>query len=254
MPVRSLLATLILVVGTTPLLAQQGELRAIVPVVGSTAGAHGSNFKTSLQLYNRSVREMRGSLVIRPAGATSDAENRSLPYVLAPHQTVGFEDIVASAGITGLGSLDFLVEQGGVPTIVARAYNDGGETGTTGVSVPPLALKDAVNAGQMGVLIVPADLMRFRFNIGVRTLGDGARIMVRLYDANGTIRATPGQMTFAPHSFTQQPASQLLGGQELAANQSIGFEVLEGAAIFYGTSTDNLTNDPSLQIARGDEE
>jgi hypothetical protein len=254
MRVRSLLVTFMVVAAATPLFAQQGELRAIVPVVGSTAGAHGSNFKTSLQLYNRTVREMRGSLVIRPAGAASDADNRSLPYVLAPHQTVGFEDIVAAAGIEGLGSMDIVVERGGVPTIVARAYNDGGEAGTTGVSVQPVAPRDAVKAGETGVLIVPADLTRFRFNIGVRTLGEGARIMVRIYDANGTIRATPGQMSFAPHSFTQQPASQLLGGQELAANQSIAFEVLEGAAILYGTSTDNLTNDPSLQIARGSEE
>jgi hypothetical protein len=254
MPVRSLIVTLMVVAATAPLFAQQGELRAIVPVVGSTAGGHGSNFKTSLQLYNRSPREMRGTMVIRPAGAVSEADNRSLPYVLAPHQTVWFEDIVDSAGIAGLGSMDFVVEQGGVPTIVARAYNDGAAAGTTGVSVPPVAPIDAVRAGAMGVLIVPADLMRFRFNIGIRTLGEGARIMVRLYDANGTIRATPGQMSFAPHSFTQQPASQLLGGQELAANQSIAFEVLEGAAILYGTSTDNLTNDPSLQIARGSEE
>lgn len=232
-----------------PVFASEGARRAIVPVVGSTAGAQGSNFRTSLELHNRSARPMKGTLLIRPASAGAPV---GVPYSLAPHQTVFFEDIVASAGVSGLGSMDVYVEQGGVPTIVARAYDDKGSGGTTGVSVRPVSPADALASGDRGALIVPADLARFRFNIGVRSLAEGADVAIVIYNSDGSIAANLGTIRFAPDAFTQQPASQLLGGRTLAANQSIAFEVVQGAAIIYGTSTDNVTNDPSLQIASGD--
>lgn len=229
-------------------------LRAVVPVVGSTQGGFGSHFRTSLQLHNRTTREMRGTMLIRPAGAVSDEDNRSLPYVLAPHETVWFEDIVASAGVEGLGSMDFVVEQGGVPTIVARAYDDQGEEGTAGVSVRPVAPADALSEGQSASLIAPADLARFRFNIGLRALGEGVRMNVIIYDADGTIASHLGQRTYGAHRFLQQPSASFLGGYTLTANQSVVLEVIEGSAIVYATSTDNTTNDPSLQIAGGSSE
>ena len=36
----------------------------------------------------------------------------------------------------------------------------------------------------------------------------------------------------------------------VAANQSISFTVSAGSAIVYGASTDNRTQDPSVQLAR----
>lgn len=253
MPLRSLCLAVAVCAVAIPVAAEP-ILRAIVPVVGSTQGGFGSHFRTSLQLHNRTPREMRGTMLIRPAGALADEDNRSLPYVLAPHETIWFEDVVASAGVEGLGSLDFVVEQGGVPTIVARAYDDQGEEGTAGVSIRPVAPSEALSAGELASLIAPSDLTRFRFNIGLRTLGEGVRMNVVVYEANGTIAAHLGQRTYGPHAFLQQPSAAFLGGLVLSANQSVVLEVIEGSVIVYATSTDNITNDPSLQIARSVEE
>jgi hypothetical protein len=227
------------------------SLRAVVPVVGSTQGAFGSHFKTSLQIHNRSEVEMRGKIVIHPAGVPATESDPSLPYVLAPHQTVSFDDVVADLGLTGLGSMDFVVEAGGVPTIVARAYDEKGEAfGTTGVSVRAVSPRDALVAGEAASLLAPPDLTRFRFNIGIRTLDRGARMRIVVRDATGVTRAGIGEASFPANYFIQRPAREFLAGVSLDPNWSVSFEMIEGAAILYGTATDNTTNDSSLQIIR----
>ena len=107
-------------------------LRGIIPVSGSTEGAFGSNFRTSLQLSNRTDRRQIGRLVFHPAGASASDADPSMPYALEPHQTIGYEDVVAAIGATGLGSIDLVVEEGGVPVVVTRAFDDKGDQGTTG--------------------------------------------------------------------------------------------------------------------------
>lgn len=227
------------------------SLRAVIPVVGSTEGAFGSHFKTSLQIHNRSAAEMRGRIVIHPADVEASESDPSIQYVLAPRQTVSFDDVVAEAGLAGLGSLDFIVEAGGVPVIVARAYDEKGEEdGTTGVSIRAVSPRDALSIEEMASLLVPADLERFRFNIGIRTLEGGVRMRVRIHGPDGSIRAELGEMSFPAHYFVQRPASQFLFGAPLSADESIVVEVVEGSAILYGTTTDNTTNDPSLQIVQ----
>lgn len=230
-------------------------LRAVVPVVGSTEGAHGSHFKTSLQIHNRSEVAMRGTIVIHPAGVSATESDPSLPYELAPHQTVSFDDVVAEMGLAGLGSMDFMVETGGVPTIVARAYDEKGEEdGTTGVSVRAVSPKNALSAGEAASLLVPSDLERFRFNIGIRTLDEGVRLTARIHDSDGALVADLGEMSFPGHYFIQRSAAEFLMGTPLSSDESIVIEVVEGSAFLYGTTTDNTTNDPSLQIIQRIEE
>ena len=239
----------LLLVALVPLMARAGSLRAIVPVVGSTQGAFQSHFKTSLQIHNRSDVEMRGTIVIHPAGVAATESDPALPYVLAPHATLSFDDIVASVGIRGLGSLDFVVESGGVPAIVARAYDEKGEDlGTTGVSIRAVSPKHALRVGEQGSLIAPPDMQRYRFNIGVRTLADGARVRFIVRSADGAERVTAGEISWPPHYFVQRSAAEMLGGTVLEPSDSVSFEVVEGSLFLYGATTDNTTNDPSIQM------
>ena len=250
---KIIVAALVGVSASLPVSA--ASLRAVVPVVGSTAGAHDSQFKTSLQIHNRSDVEMRGMIVIHPAGASATGSDPSLPYLLVPHQTVSYDDVVAEMGLSGLGSMDFIVDEGGVPTIVARAYDEKGlEEGTTGVSVRAVSPRNALSAGDQASLLVPPDLERFRFNIGIRTLEEGVRLRLAIHDEAGALVADLGEISFPAHYFVQSSASQFLMGTPLNAGESVLVEVVEGSAFLYGTTTDNTTNDPSLQIAQRTED
>ena len=86
-------------------------------------------------------------------------------------------------------------------------------------------------------------------NIGIRTLLDGVTMTV-------TVRARDGFMiqssrrTFPPTYFLQLPLSEFTGGSVLLGDEVVDFDVESGSALIYGAITDNVTQDPSLQIAR----
>jgi hypothetical protein len=220
--------------------------RGIVPVVGSTAGAFGSQFGTELQMANRTAMRMTGWIVVRPAGVHEAGEVRTVPYLLEPRGTLRFADVVGELELTGLASLEIRPLQGVLPTVVARAYDDQGEQGTSGATVPLIRVSAAPREGDRTVLIVPADLDQFRFNLGVRTLEEGAAVRFRVYGQSGFERHEAVRI-WASEYFEQRPAHEMVG-TPLLPNESIDIEILSGSAIFYGTTTDNRSNDPAVQV------
>jgi hypothetical protein len=220
--------------------------RGIVPVVGSTAGAFGSQFGTELQMANRTAMRMTGWIVVRPAGAHGAGDVRTVPYLLEPRTTLRFADVVGELELSGLASLEIRPLAGVLPTVVARAYDDQGEEGTSGTTVPLIRVAAAPRQGDRTVLIAPADLEQFRFNLGVRTLEEGAAARFRVYGQNGIERHEEVKI-WPSEYFEQRPADEMVG-TALLPNESIDIEILVGSAIFYGTTTDNRTNDPAVQI------
>lgn len=213
---------------------------AIIPVVGSTVGQSNAHFKTELQLTNRADIPSSGWLIYRPDGLLKR-------YELAPFATIAFADVVAEMGGTGLGSLDVLVDGGTLPTIVARAYDDQ-PNGTTGVTVPAIPIDAILMSNESRTLIVPRDLTRYRFNIGVRVVDEGARIDLILRSANGTTRHTR-TLAYDPHEFHQHVADTFVG-TTLQPNDSIEVRIARGSAIVYATTVDNVTNDGVVQVLR----
>lgn len=223
------------------------QSRIYIPVVGSTPGAFGSFFRTEMQLNNRSAQPMSGTIVFHPQGRSAMPGDPSMRYSLAPHQTVHYEDVVASLGEAGLGSMDLVADGNGIPTVIARACDDKGEGGTTGATVPAILPAEALGDGKTGWLVVPRDRGRYRFNIGLRTLAEGATALVTLYGENG-IQRKSFQLTLPADFFVQQTADGF-AAEVLLPNESLSFHVTSGQMIVYGTTTDSLTNDPSIQVA-----
>jgi hypothetical protein len=213
---------------------------AVIPVVGSTHGQSNSHFKTELQLANSDDVNSRGWLICRPGNLTRR-------FDLAPFTTLSFADVVAELGGSGLGSLDILLDSGELPTVVARAYDDQ-PTGTTGVTVPVIAVGDALTINDVRMLIVPRDLTRYRFNIGVRALGGGATLHVQVRNASGATRNLRA-LEFDDHEFLQQQG-ETFAGVALQADDSIEVKIAAGSAIVYATTVDNQTNDSSIQVLR----
>lgn len=222
----------------------QQPVDAIVPVVGSTAGAFGARFRTELQLHNPAGTRAEGWLILRPEGEGSSVAKR---YDLAPHATLSYADIVEHFGRTGLGSLDLMADSGEVPTVVARAYDDQ-DGRTTGVTVPLVTFSEVLSRNDRAALLAPRDRGRYRFNIGIRTLDNGATIDLTVRNAAGTERHRR-TLTFPANFFDQQPGDQF-AGITLGADDSIAIVVSAGTAILYGTTVDNATNDSSLQLPR----
>ncbi|HET8796714.1 MAG TPA: hypothetical protein VFO89_03445 [Thermoanaerobaculia bacterium] len=234
-----LLASLLAV---SPLAAQLSPTPpdAIVPVVVSVRGPSNATFRTELQLGNAGETVKRGWLVLRP-------QLIATRYEIAPHATLSFADVAGELGGTGLGSLDILVESGGIPVIVARAFDDQ-PGGTTGVSVPAVRFGEILGRGDFGALIVPRDLARYRFNIGIRALDSGATLELTLRTPSGQQRHAR-DLVFAEHAFVQQ-IGDAFTGTTLQPNELLEIRIAAGSAILYATTVDNATNDSSIQVLR----
>jgi hypothetical protein len=221
----------------------------ILPVVGSTAGAGGSFFKTSVQVHNSTSSSIAGRITFLRSGASGNGSAPALSYELAPGQTRSIDDLLPEMGQEGLGSADIEVTAGEVPVTTVRVFNDAGAQGTTGFTEEPTRAEDALRPEVSGVLLVPADLVRFRFNLGVRTLTAESTATLTLRDASGAVLET-ALRTFPAIYHEQRSAGEFLGVSTLPAGGSIGISMTSGSAVFYGATVDNTTGDPSLQIAR----
>ncbi|HYK02086.1 MAG TPA: hypothetical protein VE974_10030 [Thermoanaerobaculia bacterium] len=222
----------------------------VLPVVGSLPGNFGSFFRTSLQLYNPHGSAVSGRIVFHPAGGSGSEHDPSLAYSILPGRTLAFADLLPAMGVAGgLGSADLIADAGSAfPVALGRVFNDAGAAGTSGLGIDALPLDRALQAGSTGALLAPDDAQRFRLNIGVRTLDTGAAMTITVRDRDGAIVKTVSR-TDGPVSFFQVSSAALLGGYVLTGGETISFEMTSGSAFIYGATTDNITNDPSMQFA-----
>jgi streptogramin lyase len=221
----------------------------ILPVVGSTPGVGGSFFRTAVQMYNPTNSAISGRIVFHPSGVPGGSSDPALSYTLTPGQTQSIGDLLPSMGLSGLGSADVEVVSGSPPVATARVFNDAGAAGTTGFTEEAIRPEEALSAGARGVLLLPADLTAFRFNIGVRTLELGASTTLTVRDAAGVVVATVPRVFPAVYHL-QQTATEFLTGSTPPPGGSVTVEIVSGSAIVYGATVDNTTGDPSLQIAQ----
>ncbi|HEY6928542.1 MAG TPA: hypothetical protein VJA66_02595 [Thermoanaerobaculia bacterium] len=224
-----------------------GTVSGVLPVAVSAPGVPPSFFKTSAQTHNPTASVLFGTIVFHPQGAPGTASDPVYVYAVEPYGTGGTEDVLPAIGQSGIGTFDVNAILGPPPITVARIYNDAGAAGTTGFNEEQIRPADALSAGTIGVLVAPADLSRFRFNIGVRTLSSGASMTVTVRDKQGNLVRTVAK-NFAPTFFVQGSAADFLGAP-LSGGESLSFSIDSGSAIVYGVNADNITQDPSLQLA-----
>jgi sugar lactone lactonase YvrE len=222
--------------------------RSILPVVGSTPGANGTFFRTSVQLHNPGTASIAGRIVFHPSGVAGSDDDPALSYSLAPGQTRSIADLLPAMGRSGLGSADIEITSGEAPVVTARVFNDAGAAGTTGFTEPAMRLEETLRSGQTGVLLMPPDFAVARFNVGVRTLEGGGSVTFTLKNAAGTSVGSTSRV-FPPNYHEQQDVARFLGVVGLPPGGSISITVTSGSAIVYGATVDNSTGDPSLQIA-----
>ncbi len=222
--------------------------RRILPVVGSTPGVNGTLFRTSVQLHNPGSAAIAGRILFHLSGLAGSESDPAFTYSLAPGQTQSIADLLPAIGRSGLGSADIEITSGEVPVATARVFNDAGAAGTTGFTEQAMRAEEALHSGQTGVLLIPPDLSVARFNVGVRTLDDGASVTFTAKNAAGTAVGSTSRV-FLPNYHEQQDGARFLS-VPMPPGGSVLITVSSGAAIVYGATVDNRTGDPSLQIAR----
>jgi uncharacterized protein YjdB len=222
----------------------------ILPVVGSVPGNFGSLFKTSVQLFNVKGTSISGKIVFHAQNTSGASTDPALAFSLQPGKSLFYPDLLPAMGIaSGLGSADLIADAGSsFPVTLVRVFNDAGIAGTTGLAEDSMATSDVLQNGDSGALIAPPD-QRFRLNIGVRTLEQGASMTFTVRDKDGNIVKTSTR-TFGATFFQQAGSATLLDGYALTGGETIVVQMTAGSAFVYGSTTDNTTQDPSVQFAK----
>jgi hypothetical protein len=233
--------------GPPPVPTPQFTTAAILAVVGSVQGA--AFFRTGVQIHNPRSTPISGKFVYHPQGTSGTASDPFLTYTLQGGQTIEYPDLLPAMGLSGLGSLDIMTTGDPVPIMVARVFSDAGEAGTAGFTIDPVVPSAALQSGDSGVIIVPPDLTKARLNIGLRSLDAGASMLITLRSKSGTQKGTQSK-TMTPNFFEQPSVAALLPGMTVEGNDTITFALNSGRAIIYGATTENKTQDPSLQYAK----
>jgi hypothetical protein len=219
--------------------------RLVFPVVGSTRGLNNASFKTSLRLGPAPASTV-GKIVFHPAGVAGSDDDPSIPYRLERGQTLQFDDIVASIGQSGIGSLDvvqsfpYVVPVTSVFPAEVRLFNEG-PGGTYGAFEAAVLPFDAFKPIDWNIFIPST---RFRVNIGIRTLTQ-AHVTFFLVAADGAI--TEKVVDYPPDYIFLDAAEHFFGkavnpGDAIVINIT-GDNVI---AIPFHTLTDNSTNDPAV--------
>jgi hypothetical protein len=224
-------------------------LTNVLTVAGSARGAFGSNFKTSAQLVNISAFPIKGNLVFHPAGRSAAAGDPSLSYNLNGFDTVYYDDVIAQMGQSGVGSLDVMSTTSGPPVISVRVYNDAGTAGTAGFTEDVLRPDAALQRNEFAFLTIPSDAANFRMNVGVRSLSEGATLVVSVNDQHGFSIGSPVTKAYGVDFFEQTTGQLFFGDTPLPAGGYMRVLVTAGSAFVYGSTTDNRTNDSQIQFA-----
>jgi hypothetical protein len=220
---------------------------AVLPVAISAPGSFGSVWKTEIQVYNPNPSTLTFRLVFHVARVSGKSTDPHLDFSILPLSTVHVPDLLPAMGQSGIGSVDVLALSDPNNSVagVIRVFNDAGAAGTSGFTESSEGFLEQNNSG---ILICPADPSLQRFNVGVRTMEQGATVQVTVRDGSGH---TISQFTrsYDPTYFDQTDVAAFLGGAATPGNSSITVHVLAGSLYLYGVSADNRTNDPSFQPA-----
>lgn len=223
----------------------------IIAAVGSTQGAFGSFFRTSVQLTNRDAKAATGKLIFHPAGQSGSASDPSLPYSIPPNSVAFFNDLIAAMGQTGLGSLDVMSTSGSRPLAVVRVFNDAGTAGSSGFTEEIVTPDNVLRQADEGYITMPADPANYRMNIGIRSGESGATIEITAVNAsNGTLLPATQKPAYAANYFEQTTLQQFLNGVSPVANGVVRIRVKSGSVVIYASTTDNRTNDSSIDFVQ----
>lgn len=231
------------------LLAPQARAaRWIVPGSAHASGSGGTNWRTDLTLVNPSASAASVTVWFLPA----NADNATLPSPASRTVPAGGQLVVPDVldtlfGRSGGGAL--LVESGETSlTVASRTYNKLPDR-EYGMSLPGVAVTQAITPGETGHLVFLAKSDRYRTNVGFAgTTGQRGTVRVRLRSAAGA-QIGEGTLELLPNGQTQMnDVFETLG----APATTVARAEVTGDVPFvsFATVIDNRTGDPFAVLAQ----
>ncbi|HET7436459.1 MAG TPA: hypothetical protein VFN10_17240 [Thermoanaerobaculia bacterium] len=216
----------------------------VIPAAGTGAGANNSQWQSELTLHNTSSRAITTTIVYHQG----DSASAPVAVTLAPRQTKSIADVVRTTfGLqSGSGALTIEVPDSDANRIAigSRTFNASAE-GEFGQDIPATNVTEASSAGDIIYLAAPSSAAKYRYNFGVYAI-TATTVQWQLVRADGTVAATKDVTYKAGEQQQYNNGIVTLLGSTAADNDSLHAVVSAGKAIFYGSSINNQTGDPTF--------
>jgi hypothetical protein len=224
--------------GLLTCIAADGDSSQVVPAVARARGAFGSEWRSSLQIFNPFPTARAVCVKYFPQGADASAAEKCLS--LQGYENYVVEDVLSEMlGVDeGLGWLEISDES---LMVDSRAYNIS-SAGTFGQSVPVFPPSRSLYTLQSGFAWLPLDGTRFRVNADIYLNGTAE---VALYTASGFPVGTRVKLSAGGKVTRFSPVSALFGNISLPTGGYIVLTVLDGRAGALLSMIDNGTSAPT---------
>ncbi len=234
----------------------------VVPVVGRGPGAAGTQWVTSLEVFNTGVQEAQVALYFNLTRADNTTPAVSAQAVIPARAMLLVDDLLLETFNTeaAIGSVDLIASE----LIIAHANisNIGGDGGSYGQKVPAVPAAWGLGDDEAPGLEPNADIAYlfavvendfFRTNAGVCNLsGFALEVDVAAFDGTSPV-GNIIRLALPPFSHVQ--VNQVLNALDAAGNHSglrLNVTAAEGSAgrfLAYSSRVDNVSGDAIFQIA-----
>jgi len=208
-----------------------------IATASQAGGAGGSEWKTRLSVFNRSLIDATVEIIFHGGSMQSTMVN------LAPGNQYVEDDIVGALGATGSGPIEVRTN---TPLIVASRTFNQGDAGTFGQFIDGDLPIEAAKNGQRRWLTMLEETDAYRTNIGFTNTGtEPAAVLVTLYDSAANVLAD-FEVEIAAGANVQE--NQVFSNRAGRGDITAGFAsvvVQQGSGVIaYGSVIDNATGDP----------
>ncbi len=216
----------------------------IVPAAGAGPGANGSQWQSELTLHNVSNSSVNANVIFHDEnGATAP-----VAIAVAARSTTTLGDIVKTTfgRATATGAIEIAADDANLDhlAVASRTFNTS-PSGEFGQDIPAIRATDAAGPGDVVVIAGPSSVSQYRFNFGVYAVSS-AKVTWSLLRADGSVAAQK-EVSYA--AGTQRQYGSGVGtffGVDAKDDDTLHASVTSGAAIFYGSSVNNASGDPTF--------
>ena len=220
-----------------------GAATLYIPVAGTGPGANDSHWATELTFHSVTARQTNVDVLFHDINGAIGP----VTVTIAPRATVSIDDIVHTRfnrdSATGALEIRLADADANKIAVTSRTYNTNAN-GTFGQDIPALLASEAATDGDLTVLAGPSSASAQRFNFGVYAI-DNTTVRWELVLPNGTVAATKEVSYLAGTHAQHGLGVETLLGTTAADGDVVHAIVTSGRAIFYGSSVDNRTGDPT---------
>jgi hypothetical protein len=224
---------------------------SFIPAAALAAGLEGAFFQTDVDINNKGAEEATVTFLWLPRGDDNSSPVESAPIVLAPGQSMQYENVlnaVFGAEPDAVGALAMVADS---PDVIgmSRTYNVPGAkiAGTFGQGLPAIPSDQLTMFGETKRIIFMSENDDIRANVGcVNGLNTAVRINIAMYDGTGALLETRN-MDLGPWSNNQ--INRIFRNYSPVNGYVDVSTPTEGGAFYcYGSVLDNLTSDPTTVL------